>query len=62
MAEVLTEEDFQSIQVALEALTAQDENLERAKQAGIDIGEMEGQIKEQRDKLLKIKRSFFPGR
>lgn len=59
---VLTEAHLSDINAALAALDASQELITRAKQAGIDVSAQEQASIAARDKLVRIKQAFFPGR
>jgi len=61
-AQILTEEHFSDINLALQALDSINEVFTRAKQAGIDLSAQEAQATDARTKLTRIKNAFFPGR
>lgn len=57
----LTLEHKAQIEEALAVLKGLNEHITRAKQAGIDIADLEKQKVELEQKLLAIKRAYFPG-
>lgn len=60
--EVLTEEDLTQINAALTEIETAEGVIAQAKAAGIDLGRQEVQARETKEKLLRIKQAFFPGR
>lgn len=59
---LFSEEDFQRIENSIQNTSDAEEIIQLAKQAGFDVAEQEKRNKEARDKLLRIKNTFFPGR
>ncbi len=60
--EVLTEGDLSQIDGALAEIKDAESIIAQAKQAGIDLTPQENQAREIKEKLLRIKQAFFPGR
>lgn len=60
--EVLTEDDLTQINAALAEIDGAEGIIAQAKAAGIELGPQEVQARETKDKLLRIKAAFFPGR
>jgi len=60
MPEILGKEDKKKIDTALKAIADVKKEVVRAKSAGIDVSEQEASLKETEDKLLSIKRVYFP--
>ncbi|MGH7240316.1 MAG: hypothetical protein ACREHG_09690 [Candidatus Saccharimonadales bacterium] len=58
----LTDEHLTLINQGIEAGTAAQSIAEKAKQAGMDVAELERQVTEGTNKLRRIKQVFFPGR
>ncbi len=58
----LSEQHFTQIQQALAALDRADRHIQMARMAGIDVALQEKASAEARDKLLRIKQVYFPGR
>ena len=58
----LTEEDLVQINAALTEIDDAEGIIAQAKAAGIDLGRQEVQARETKEKLLRIKQAFFPGR
>lgn len=58
----LTEQHLQSLNEAQASLTRLDEMIRRAKQAGLDVTAFESQARETRERILRLKQAFFPGR
>lgn len=58
----LTETDLQQINAALTEIEAAEGIIAQAKQAGIPLEGQEVQARETKEKLLRIKQAFFPGR
>lgn len=59
---VLGENDLSRINTGIENLNAADAVIEMAKRAGIPVSDFETKSRTQREQLLKIKNTFFPGR
>lgn len=60
--QVLGEQDLEQINGALVEIEDAEAIIAQAKQAGIDLSRQEAQARETKDKLLRIKQAFFPGR
>jgi len=58
----LTEDDLSQINAALVEIESAEGIIAQAKQAGIDLTPQEAQARETKEKLLRIKQAFFPGR
>lgn len=58
----LTENDLIAINSALAEIGNAQGIIEQAKRAGIDLTAQETLARETKDKLLRIKQAFFPGR
>lgn len=58
----LTETDLQQINEALAEIESAESIIAQAKQAGIPLERQEAQARETKEKLLRIKQAFFPGR
>jgi len=59
---VLTDDHLQRINDNLAGLDKAREHMRLAKLAGLDVSAMEEAEKDARDKLLRIKQVYFPGR
>ena len=60
MVEILNKEDKAAIDSALKVATALDKEINKAKLAGIDMSAQEADLKASRERLLSIKRVYFP--
>lgn len=58
----LTETDLEQINAALVEIESAESIIAQAKQAGIPLERQETQARETKEKLLRIKQAFFPGR
>ena len=58
----LTENDLNQINEALVEIESAEGIIAQAKQAGIPLERQEVQARETKEKLLRIKQAFFPGR
>ena len=58
----LGERDLEQINGALIEIENAEKIIAQAKQAGIDLTPQEAQARETKEKLLRIKQAFFPGR
>ncbi len=58
----LTETDLDDINRALTRLEDANALIEKATMAGIDVQPFQQRSREARDRLMKIKQAFFPGR
>ena len=58
----LTDHDLEQINAALTEIESAEGIIAQAKQAGIDLSRQEAQARETKEKLLRIKQAFFPGR
>jgi len=56
----LTEKDLLDIEQALAELEEAEASAQMAQQAGIDVTRELQQIRENREKLLRIKQTYFP--
>lgn len=61
-ADPLTEADMLDINRALARLDDAENLIQKAQQAGIDVEPFRVRSRETKDRLLKIKQAFFPGR
>lgn len=57
----LTEQDREEIDRALQAAEDAQALIEQAARAGMDVAEFQSRTREARDRLLRIKSTFFPG-
>lgn len=58
----LTEHDLEQINAALTEIENAEGIIAQAKAAGIPLERQEVQARETKEKLLRIKQAFFPGR
>lgn len=58
----LTDQDLDRINAALVEIEGAERIIAQAKAAGIPLDRQEGQARETKEKLLRIKQAFFPGR
>lgn len=58
----LTDQDLQDLNKALDDSRDADELIEMAQQAGLDVEAFRTRNREGREKLTRIKRTFFPGK
>lgn len=58
----LTEQDFDDINRALDTAKDAQELIEKAAQAGIDVEVFRQRARDARDRLLRVKQTFFPGK
>lgn len=58
----LTERDLEQINQALVEIESAEGIIAQAKQAGIDLSRQETEARDTKEKLLRIKQAFFPGR
>lgn len=58
----LTEADLEDINRQLARLDTAQDLIDKSQQAGIDVEPFRQRSRETRDRLLKIKQAFFPGR
>ena len=58
----LAEADLDEINRNLEQLNEADAQIRTAEQAGLDVTAFKQQAKEQRQQLLRIKQTYFPGK
>ena len=59
---LLDEDDLAVLDEALQRLVDNEENLNRAEQAGIDVANVRARFEEDKQKIRRIKTAFFPGR
>lgn len=59
---LLDSEDLAVLNDALQRLEDNEENLQRAEQAGIDITAVKARFETDKAKIRQIKGAFFPGR
>lgn len=59
---LFTEADLQRINQALSQLEEAQQVIDAATQAGIDVTSFSDRAKQNRESLLRIKNTFFPGR
>ena len=59
---LLDDEDLAVLNEALQRLDDNEENLNRAEQAGIDIAAVRVRFDDDKAKIRRIKTAFFPGR
>ena len=57
----LTHDDFEELKVRLSELDEADRLIEQAVRGGIDVTEQQTRTRELRERLMRIKQSFFPG-
>lgn len=60
--EVLTESDLEQINAALAEIENAEGIIAQAKAAGIPLERQEVQARDTKEKLLRLKQAFFPGR
>jgi len=58
----LPEESFAQIEEAIAGTKLVDQQIKKAIQAGIDVGNAAELNRANRDKLMKIKQTYYPGR
>ncbi len=58
----LTDADLVELNAKLIQLDEADLQIDKATRAGIDVSSQKERAREMRDKLLKMKQAFFPGR
>ena len=58
----LKESDLDQINQALAEIESAESIIAQAKQAGIPLDAQENQARDTKEKLLRIKQAFFPGR
>lgn len=61
MAGPLVEKDLDAININIDRLSAAEEQIKLAEQAGLDVTAFREQARTQRSQLLKIKQTYFPG-
>lgn len=59
---ILTDEDLENLNEGIAAAEGMTELIERAKRAGIDLGDRPVVLEELKTKARAIKQAFFPGR
>lgn len=59
---LLNDSHFATIRNALDVIDVAFRHIAQAKQAGVKVDQYEKQLQEQRDQLLKLKNTYFPGR
>ena len=57
----LTAEHLNQIRNALDVIAIAEQQVELAKRAGIDVALAEQQLRDSKDKLLRLKNVYFPG-
>lgn len=60
-AEPLNESHLQQIKNALEVIAFAEQQVAKAKRAGIDVQQSENQLADSKSKLLQVKNVYFPG-
>lgn len=58
----LTDADLVELKKNLEELDKADKLIDQALRAGIDVGTQKDRAKEARDKLMRMKQAFWPGK
>lgn len=58
----LRDEDLIEINESIKALDEADKLIDQAVRAGIDISDKREESRQSRERLMKIKQAFFPGR
>lgn len=58
----LTEEHLNQMNNALDVATRAQQQIDTAKRAGIDVSQLEAQLKDSVDKIRQVKSVYFPGR
>ena len=58
----LTDDHLNQINDALQKVTVAESQITLAKQAGIEMAHHENQVTAAKERLLAIKRTYFPGR
>ena len=61
MAGPLIEKDLKEIDLRLDQLLEADEQIKLAERAGLDVTAFKDTARDQRNQLLKIKQTYFPG-
>ena len=61
MAVEFTDEEKERVQLAIDMITDGQEDINRAKMAGLDVDDREKALHQKRDQLLAIKQAFFAG-
>lgn len=61
MAGPLVEKDLDDINTRLDQLIQADEQIKLAEQAGMDVSALKETARTQRNQLLRIKQTYFPG-
>ena len=62
MANILKQADLERINQELLRLQEAEQDIKQAQIAGIDIGDQMDRVRETRQKLLKLKQAYFPGK
>lgn len=62
MATVLGEQDYKSLKEQLKKIDELKAAVQKAKQAGIDVGEREQVLAENERKIKSLLQTYFPGR
>lgn len=57
----LTPQDLETINLNLAQLTDAEEQIRLAQQAGLEVTDFKTRAREQREQLLKLKQTYFPG-
>lgn len=57
----LTDTDLEELKVRLTELDEADRLIEQAVRGGIDVTEQQTRTRELRERLMRIRQSFFPG-
>jgi len=58
----LSENSFEELQQAIDGTKLVDQQIKKAIQAGIDVGNSAELNKQNRERLMKIKQTYFPGK
>lgn len=58
----LTEQDYEGIKTQLETLSALDEQLRLATQAGVDVTSQKEEARKSREQLTRLKQTYFPNK
>lgn len=61
MAGPLGDKDLEDIQLRLDQLVVADEEIKKAERAGLDVLALKETARTQRNQLLRIKQTYFPG-
>lgn len=57
----LVEQDLENINTRLDQLIVADDQIKLAEQAGMDVVQLKETARTQRNQLLRIKQTYFPG-